>query len=875
MGTRGWYSGGHYAPGETGLILGNFSGYHWGSNVASKQATDSITAHTRVARALGKAYVGSIGLAGPGDAASQTYAARFLHESDRLIDLDGRVITRSAISTDDPAGWPFYSILSANYTAYLKDAMRRAVEAGLDGIVIDDEGYMQWMGISANPQLIDEFRLRLAVSSSPQELATRYAITDLATHDLLAHLRREAAPGVDERPLLTTYRAFLEDITIEKLVELRDYAKALAREEGRTFHFSGNTAMMYSSWFRFVAEYDSFTGEWFHGRGDYKRAPDMDKLIEAAMPGMGAHLLVEFEIRDTPMPGNTSAFVEAIAADAFATSRTSPITGGNEALVLRNDLYVRAPTFDWRVIDKWGGVVRSHPEVFAGLSSPHDAVGLLYSLTSSIPEGASEIGYWGASELLADAGIPYDAIFLGDAARAVAPTHLDPLVLATHRSIVVPRVVRISDEDVSALLTYAREGGTLILLDVFALRDVSGVARARPELDALRVPGEHAYGAGRVVSVEANMGTQYHTDADARFRSGSPEILAAFERVVVPLLRVAPLQDLPERVGLASYQNANASVQFLVSYRTNVVGLVEAAPVEMAVRVPEGRSAWALLDGMDPMIPVVEGQRISFRSQAALYFPRDGTPPPVSPPSPPARERLLFDEAHGDPFSLTWDGALAKHPSDPLGSVMRAYGAYLASRFELTVKTSGEIAPEDLAGVKILLLDSPQRLAAAERDVLRGFVSSGGRVLVTYGAGPCPDDLNAFLDEHGMRFSCEGSPKVSPMRDYWWDIFNVSDFPEFAIGPQRTAGPRIVDVTAPAIPLMWTPGDVYQDKDHDNAADEAERRGPFALAAVDRDATSGGMVIAYGDHTSQDIAFDEGHSFQLQVALLDLAAYHG
>lgn len=129
--------------------------------------------------------------------------------------------------------------------------------------------------------------------------------------------------------------------------------------------------------------------------------------------------------------------------------------------------------------------------------------------------------------------------------------------------------------------------------------------------------------------------------------------------------------------------------------------------------------------------------------------------------------RVLFDERHGEAWSIRPEVARRMRVAHPAAASYEAAAAELARRdFEVAANTQGLLGPSTLVAADVLVLahpsdsrwaptvsDDPPSFSADEIDAIEAFVATGGGLVVLadeeqdkHGAG-----LNALLDRFGAR----------------------------------------------------------------------------------------------------------------------------
>jgi hypothetical protein len=128
--------------------------------------------------------------------------------------------------------------------------------------------------------------------------------------------------------------------------------------------------------------------------------------------------------------------------------------------------------------------------------------------------------------------------------------------------------------------------------------------------------------------------------------------------------------------------------------------------------------------------------------------------------------RVLFDESHGEAWSIRPEVAEAIQPEHPTGSSYALVAAALAERdYEVAAITAGPLSTAALAAAEVLVIAHPSEarwertvggsplLSSAEIDAIETFVAAGGGLVVLgendedkYGA-----NLNELLARFGLR----------------------------------------------------------------------------------------------------------------------------
>jgi hypothetical protein len=112
-------------------------------------------------------------------------------------------------------------------------------------------------------------------------------------------------------------------------------------------------------------------------------------------------------------------------------------------------------------------------------------------------------------------------------------------------------------------------------------------------------------------------------------------------------------------------------------------------------------------------------------------------------PTHPKITRVIFDEAHGEAWTIRPDRAREMQPSHPGdASLAQAAGALAERDFDVVAHTAGPLTPDLLAGAGVLVIAHPSdpeweatvggspRFGPAELDAIEDFVRDGGGLVV-------------------------------------------------------------------------------------------------------------------------------------------------
>ncbi len=279
------------------------------------------------------------------------------------------------------------------------------------------------------------------------------------------------------------------------------------------------------------------------------------------------------------LSGPTVNLERVLMADIYAA-------GGVRASSIQENLDDGTPEpVDLSVVNLYANFVLNNPQLMTQTTTNAQTL-LLQSAPSmfgALAAQAETIGwdgntdYIGTGRLLLDTGINYDSLFVPDTSYSQLP----PLTLAAltpYKVVIAPYSWSLDDNQVSVLLGYAQQGGTLIIDGDFANSQPDGTPANRPNVQAiLATQGAQPYGSGTIVVTNAEYGIQYENNQFASNAiSVQASIQAAFVSFLAPYISptVAVTQPLPQihqpGVGAFYYHDANGhALVHLVNYDYN------------------------------------------------------------------------------------------------------------------------------------------------------------------------------------------------------------------------------------------------------------------------------------------------------------------
>ena len=473
----------------------------------------------------------------------QTYQARPELISASVIDINGERMYVPWESTEEEKLW-WGNTNDPVYQNYLKGQVNALVDAGVDGILLDEiEGTAGAMGRggSFGPEDMQGFQAYLSKRYTEEHLLNRYGIDDVNAFDYGNYIREN---GWDQAymqqeswiPLIQDYinfqRMASKDFMSELIQGIRDHANATGAEvpavSGNLFGFSPHL-MLYVDDLDFLAvEYpyiEDGLAPFGHAVPMLKMGSDTGKksvLFPSVWTGNSLHMwtdtkdLFSLWIMEAYATGN--AF--------FHSERFFAGTGWSGQ-------------HQWFEVDtnNTGRIFRFVGDNAFAFENPTPVadVALAYSHASDYYDRTRD-DFLGFAYALSDAHVQYDVIFMGDDLRVSDATTEERL--NQYSAIVLPSARVLTDRHVNLLTNYVNNGGLLITNEGSGLLDEHGDEANRSSWNSLTAEGARNSGSGRVVSLGQSYGEVYVNERTKELRALVLEPL--LERAVPMVESTAP-----------------------------------------------------------------------------------------------------------------------------------------------------------------------------------------------------------------------------------------------------------------------------------------------------------------------------------------------
>jgi Beta-galactosidase trimerisation domain len=364
---------------------------------------------------------------------------------------------------------------------YLKGVIRIQIDAGVDGIQLDEAelpmGAFQY-GACFCKDCIKGFRAYLQ-AMRPSEVDTELENVDLASFhygDWLLERGYDFKDGRESTPLFGDYYRYQCQAIELHFGELADYARAYGRQVGRTVLVSGNffncdptylaladdvdlvitemrnTTYRQPEWYRYVR---AFAGDKDVVVVENPYGGVVPELVDLLGRGRGRDLLRLSLYEGAAFGANMTApygsWMGATIEDSFYAPHD--LVTEIQCFLADNDRL-----FAWRTYNEVAVVYSV--ESARALVSKADASDNLSNATDE----AVQVPYRVVTRGLAEAGVPYDVVLFPDG--VTASDRVGEESLSRYQTIVLPDCHHLTEQQAAALQAYLDHGGCAVVLGV-------------------------------------------------------------------------------------------------------------------------------------------------------------------------------------------------------------------------------------------------------------------------------------------------------------------------------------------------------------------------------------------------------------------------
>jgi hypothetical protein len=481
--------------------------------------------------------------------------------------------------------WYVHTLLHPAWQEYLLDSIKRSIDYGVDGYLIDELCYGAVLETDFSENTLGMFREYLyetLTEAEKTQYMNQFGYSSWGEFDY-AEVVRDALPGSwtslsredwsdwelqQGIPLFTQYQRFVRIKNREAAQHIIEEAKQYAEQvRGESIPFSSNVNDLTSPESYLVMDlidfvdlecgYDKFMGY-------YPRTRMIAPIKLAQSMGKRPYVLTNLETRSQVSEKGaegTRNFYKLAIAEAAASGGNFYMEEGEHGVSL--DVDELAPYYL---------MPSTYAEVF-DVETAENSVCLL-SLWENL-EAYQNKAYYGTCSLLTDAGYQYDVVFgaedyttWGEENRYPAPDY--PLTLEQingYELVIIPELSDITDKHAEILLEYTEAGGRVLAfttpLNLDTLENHRGADTNVNRLLGYMNQGEASVGAGQIITVDQVKGT-YYIDAP-----GEPT-LNDFINMVTRTGHEPEITGMTgTAVGKTMYSSSEEAVIHLVNYQYN------------------------------------------------------------------------------------------------------------------------------------------------------------------------------------------------------------------------------------------------------------------------------------------------------------------
>ena len=425
------------------------------------------------------------------------------------------------------------NILHPDFQQMLLADAKANIDVGVRGIVFDDDGdagssaTIYKFGGSFDDITMDGFRLFLQNKYSAEELRNRFAISDIESFHFREYIisnnlqDRWNADVMNPHPLTFEFSQFLSvegrNIMQSVVQELKDYARSKHRRE---FLVSYNASPVFIEK-AYASAYDTadiLYGEhfWFHDL--HFKGALAAKLAEGLTD---RQFMILFEINQDrgrlPEPID-NAFKYAFA-DVYSSGNASLSIFYPSSLVMNRWEYVESIDYNDSVFEHYPGFMQQNLHLFSDNEPARVAViNSMASRRLPFTLAPRDLHYNGApdrhlitiTDMLLNNNIPFHMIISGKGMLGIK-NRITAEQLSQYDLIVLPAVMAVTDQEAADIVSYARNGGTVLQINHFATLGINGQRVTRPDLSPFaQNPGTHQIGSGTWIN--ENWGYRFEHD---------------------------------------------------------------------------------------------------------------------------------------------------------------------------------------------------------------------------------------------------------------------------------------------------------------------------------------------------------------------------
>lgn len=491
----------------------------------------------------------------------------------------------------------FLNILDPAYQNYIKKAIEGDIDGGTDGITIDEhQGTVQalWTGEGPCDQYsLNGFRDYLKNKYTEVELKSK-GVDQIGTLNYCQYIvennyKEQYKNDRSKVPFVEDYIHFLYSASDAALQDLLEHARQYASQKGRTLVFGANwqpldrldEARLYDQLDLFIFEHDWFP-TWRNDPGYYRFpagspvSPDMKYATGRGRTAVTMYIIADAkELASVGQPAGT-LLINHQFAESYANRGYYMYFDIEDflGLTFMADRTAMRPYYDF---------IRKYPEVLIDLNQKNNLAVVFPPHMNTANSNQKEWAF-AISATLSEANFQHDFI--------------DLKKINDYKTVVVNGNAW-SDEEVDKLLTFVKNGGTVIAYDSsFASLDENYQKKSRPQLNDLKTNGTHAMGTGKFIFFNEDMGWQLWAYQKPAEKAKLVDAVGQFTKADIA----------PEMVQVIPYTAGEILVVHILNYDFQNQKFSEKKDFQVQIHIPDGFST----DGKTLIIvsPEVDGEKV-------------------------------------------------------------------------------------------------------------------------------------------------------------------------------------------------------------------------------------------------------------------------
>lgn len=517
------------------------------------------------------------------------------------LDINLKPIGMNLMGDETPRPWITFH--NPKTLKRLVDLLIAGVDDGIDGYAIDcptlNYDVLDAKNGDFSSWSMANFRTYLASKYTSAQL-TAMGIQDIKTFDYGEFIRKKYLQLYlkqhNKVPLYEDFARFQLKYCTDFWSEVIDTVRSYAKSKGRSFLFTANASEFDTTLNQAMLlglpladKLDLYTTEYTPQLPPKENMSYVFRLYAdlgtpvALLPnaGVSAQLLSRPDISD---------LTKIFTAEAYASGGYFYVPHDNMCLDLNNQW--KAFTADLKPLVPYYKMIQNNSGLYDTLDSKA-SIAVVYPFASALKEFIlrtpmqTHKAFYGVSRLLQQQHIAYNVLAAGD--DEFLKDRMTLTALKRHAAVILPEMSCMTEAQVQALLTYEREGGTVISMGYVGTLTGGGAKVTRKALDAFRRSGTIQSGKGKSVHLTGTV-----TLADTVASVNGKAMLSALRLFTTKELRVKAPETVLIRQGISRESNSVIIHAVNSNYNASIRKSTPASNLQFSVPIPSTLAGKAL-----------------------------------------------------------------------------------------------------------------------------------------------------------------------------------------------------------------------------------------------------------------------------------------